>query len=288
MSRPIKRGLDYFPLDVVMNDDVRLVEAEFGLPGFAVIVKLFQKIYGGDGYYCSWTNDIALLFAKENGISKDFAAQVVDCIIGRGIFDKGMYQRYGILTSHGVQMRYLEAKRGDWSRIREEYRLLEKTSLGGENRVNASKTAVNAEAMPQNKEKEIKENESKSEETKAEEEQKNAVVVYRQNINPVMSSMEYEQMKGWLHDFDEDMIIKAVKIACLQNKRSANYVNGILNNWRKQGITTGEQAENAEKLRHRGEGYKGAVRQNSFNGYDQRNYTDDEFERIIAMKSGEG
>ena len=59
-----KSGLEYFPLDVVLDDKFELIEAEFGLTGFAVIVKLFQKIYGGQGYYCEWTNEVALLFAK--------------------------------------------------------------------------------------------------------------------------------------------------------------------------------------------------------------------------------
>ena len=48
-------GIPYFPLDVYVDDKIRLIEAEFGLKGFAVIVKLYQKIYGGFGYYCEST-----------------------------------------------------------------------------------------------------------------------------------------------------------------------------------------------------------------------------------------
>ena len=51
MARPLKSGVDYFPLDVIMNDDVRLVEAEFGIVGFALIIKLYQRIYRDKGYY---------------------------------------------------------------------------------------------------------------------------------------------------------------------------------------------------------------------------------------------
>ena len=55
----MSNGISFFPLDVHMDDGIALIEAEFGLTGFAVIVKLYQKIYGGLGYYCEWTNDVA-------------------------------------------------------------------------------------------------------------------------------------------------------------------------------------------------------------------------------------
>ena len=43
----MKSGLEYFPLDCNMDDKLELIEAEFGITGFGVVVKLFQKIYGG-------------------------------------------------------------------------------------------------------------------------------------------------------------------------------------------------------------------------------------------------
>lgn len=36
----MKSGIDYFPLDVSLDDKFELIEAEFGLTGFAVVVKL--------------------------------------------------------------------------------------------------------------------------------------------------------------------------------------------------------------------------------------------------------
>ena len=70
-GRHNKVGLDYFELDCLLNDKIRLIQAEFGLKGFAVIVKLYQKIYGGNGYYCEWNEDILLLFLVENGLNSD-------------------------------------------------------------------------------------------------------------------------------------------------------------------------------------------------------------------------
>ena len=44
-GRPLKNGVDYFPLDVVMDDKIELIESIHGIKGFGIIIKIFQKIY---------------------------------------------------------------------------------------------------------------------------------------------------------------------------------------------------------------------------------------------------
>ena len=102
-------GIPYFPLDVCIDDKIELIEAQFGLKGFAVIVKLYQKIYGGFGYYCEWTKDIGMLFSRRIGEDYMLVSDIVSASIKRGIFDKEMYEKYQILTSAGVQKRYFSA-----------------------------------------------------------------------------------------------------------------------------------------------------------------------------------
>ena len=45
-------GIPYFPLNCQLDEKWELIEAEYGLTGFAVAVKLLQRIYGEHGYYC--------------------------------------------------------------------------------------------------------------------------------------------------------------------------------------------------------------------------------------------
>lgn len=111
-GRQNKVGLDYFELDCHMDEKVRLVQAEYGLKGFAVFVKLLQEIYGGYGYYCEWTQDRELLFASENGLnggSQQLLGDIVEACIRRNIFSERLFKEYGILTSSGVQKQYLKA-----------------------------------------------------------------------------------------------------------------------------------------------------------------------------------
>lgn len=107
----MKNGIDYFPLDVALDDKFELIEAEFGMDGFAVVIKLLQKIYGGNGYYCEWNTEVALLFAKKAcfQLSAQKVSKIVEACIERGIFHKGLFHKYGILTSSGIQKRYFEA-----------------------------------------------------------------------------------------------------------------------------------------------------------------------------------
>ena len=111
-GRQNKVGLDYFELDCHMDEKVRLVQAEYGLKGFAVFVRLLQEIYGGYGYYCEWTQDRELLFASENGLnggSQQLLGDIVEACIRRNIFSERLFKEYGILTSSGVQKQYLKA-----------------------------------------------------------------------------------------------------------------------------------------------------------------------------------
>ena len=122
----MKDGIPYFPLDCELDSKFELIEAEFGLQGFAVVVKLLQRIYGGEGYYCEWTKEVALLFAKRNGTGGNVVSEIVEASIKRGIFDKDMFERYGILTSKGIQIRYLKAvDRRKQVKIKKQYLLAE-------------------------------------------------------------------------------------------------------------------------------------------------------------------
>lgn len=104
-----KAGLDYFPLDVCMDAKVELIEAEFGVTGFGVVVHLLQEIYGKAGYYIEWTEEVALLFARKVGLGGGVVSEIIEASIRRGMFDKEKYDKYRVLTSRGIQRRYFEA-----------------------------------------------------------------------------------------------------------------------------------------------------------------------------------
>ena len=165
MARPVKEGLDYFELDCHMEEKVRLIQAEFGLKGFAIVVKLYQKIYGGFGYYCEWNEDSLLLFMSENGVSsrdeKNLINEIVAACIRRNIFSEKLFIEFGILTSFGVQKRYLNAvSRREKVELIKEYLLI---SVGKNqdnvciNSINVDRNSINVCSNSQSREEKSRE-----------------------------------------------------------------------------------------------------------------------------------
>lgn len=168
MARPLKEGIDYFSLDCYMDDKVKMIQAEFGLKGFAIIVKLWQIIYREHGYYCEWNKEKELLFASEEGTDcgPNLIHEVVQACIRRDIFSKELFEKYQILTSRGLQKRYLSATaKRKKTEVKKEYSLVEVADNRinyGINSVNDGKNQVNEVDNTQSKVKESKVNNNKA------------------------------------------------------------------------------------------------------------------------------
>ncbi len=108
MGRPQKDGLDYFPLDVYMDDSIALVEADYGVEGFGIIIKLYQQIYA-NGYYLHVDNKRLKLISRTINVDVDLLREVIKLAVEYDIYNKKLYKKYEILTSRGIQKRYLFA-----------------------------------------------------------------------------------------------------------------------------------------------------------------------------------
>ncbi len=196
MPRQPKVGLDYFSLDVHTDNKLKLIEAEFGLTGFAVIVKLWQKIYAERGYYCEFDEEVALLFANENKVGGSAVSEIVRAAVKRGIFDRELYEKYKILTSHGVQKRYLEATdRRVRVEIESRYLLLSSREIKENVDINGISVDINAEnacRSTQSKVNKTKVNKIKGEETTTHERTKHPHGTFN---NVFLTDEEYEKLK---------------------------------------------------------------------------------------------
>jgi hypothetical protein len=113
VARKTKPGLDYFPMDVDFFEDekIELISSEFGPKGENITLRLLCKVYR-NGYYYQWDKDQSLLFAKRvgNGVTGALVDEVVQGLIKRSFFDKGVFDSFAVLTSKGIQTRYIDAK----------------------------------------------------------------------------------------------------------------------------------------------------------------------------------
>ena len=170
MGRPIKAGLDYFPHSCIPDQRMELIEAEFGLTGYAVILKLYETIFVEKGYYCEWTKDVALMFSRKNSVGVNVVSEIVNASLRRGIFDDDLFKKYSILTSKEIQEIYhevttkLNRKQVDFVK---EYLLVDYTLFSDKYRIysiNSTGNAINYTGNAQKKRKESKRKEKKSNE----------------------------------------------------------------------------------------------------------------------------
>lgn len=110
MGRPLKDGLDYFPLDTKNDDKLDLMEAKYGIEGYAVIIKLWSHIYKELGYYYPWGEREQLLFSHRINVDINRVNAIIEYAIKIAIFDKDK-AKLGVLTSRGIQKRYIEASK---------------------------------------------------------------------------------------------------------------------------------------------------------------------------------
>lgn len=93
---------------------------------------------------------------------------------------------------------------------------------------------------------------------------------YEENIG-LLTPATAELLFDYLKDMDKDLIIKAIKIASINNKRTGRYIQGILNDWSKKGFKTlldVEQEQNTFKN-------KNEEKQEEYE--HELTYTDDDF-----------
>lgn len=122
----MSNAINYFSLDTVFDDKIKLIEALYGLSGFAIIIKLWQKIYSTNGYFAEWCEDYEIMFANETKTSQDTVHKIIEKCFMHDIFSKEMYNSYNILTSAGIQKRFVQAaKRKREIELTKEYLLID-------------------------------------------------------------------------------------------------------------------------------------------------------------------
>ncbi len=109
MARKKEDGITYFSHECKHDANLEYIEAIHGLNGYALYFKLLERIYFEKGYYLEWNKKIIALFAKSVVLPIEKTKEIVSDMIEEGLFDKGIYEKHGYLTSRGIQKRYLEA-----------------------------------------------------------------------------------------------------------------------------------------------------------------------------------
>lgn len=245
MARPIKEGLEYFPLDcdIDQDDKITLIEAQHGLIGFGIAIKLLMKIYN-NSYFYEWTEKEQLLFSKRVNVNINEVNVVINDLVKWGFFDKNLFETEKILTSSGIQKRYLAAVgRRQKVKILKKYLLLDKETVNVYKNLvivdnNSSLEVVNDDIGTQSKVKKSKVKESKENNNNDDD-----VVKTENNIFYVFENCGFgsidgyamQLLEGLVKDFTFEWTKEAIEIAAENGARNLKYVTKILENWKSKG-----------------------------------------------------
>ncbi|WP_123053119.1 DUF4373 domain-containing protein [Clostridium sp. JN-1] len=294
MARPQKEGLEYFPLDVDMDQDdkVALIEAQHGLVGFGVVVKLLMKIYK-HGYFYEWTEKQQLLFSKRVNVDINSLNAIINDCVKWELFDKNAFETYNVLTSKGIQRRYIEAVgRRQKVKIYKEYLLLDDETINVYKNlvivdINSNNEEVNANINPQSKVKESKVKKSKEErEGKKVSDDRNSLsekslelCKYYETLKPGESiSKHVAALNVFIKTYGYDWCKEALLIT-ISNKNSfiKEYMAKILKNWAANG-----KESSTKNVKY------GCHKESTFNNFEQRDYDFKDLERKLLGIDGKG
>ena len=243
MARPVKEGLDYFPLDVdfAVNDKTEAIMGEFGPKGVLFMIYLLSAVYQ-NGYYLQWNKLKQMQLANRiEGVSPELANQIVNRLIADGTFSEELFYSAKVLTSQRIQETYEDATKRRKSQKPTKYWINVD--------INKDTSVVNVDINPQSKV-----NKSKSNKSKVNNYDDDAGVTREQVINDwtnlwgFPNGIALPEIDEWLEEFKPEVIAFAIWVAGEHQIRSnacLKYVRAIVAGWKKRNITTLEQAKKA-------------------------------------------
>lgn len=110
MSRTQSQGIKFFPMDVgFFNDNkIKILKMRYGADGVLILIYLFTQIYN-EGYYVRFDEDFKTVMSIDLNISIDTIEQVIAYLLGRSMFDEQLAKSAEVLTSRGIQERWIKA-----------------------------------------------------------------------------------------------------------------------------------------------------------------------------------
>lgn len=244
MARPIKKGIDYFPLDVNFLKDlkVRKIMRACGNTAPAALICLLGNIYQDEGYYMKWDEDTRFLVADDIGTSEASVDEVVKKAVQANFFSKYLFEKYSILTSHGIQRRYEQASyRKSDNEIKKEYLIVSASN----NPVNDDNNSVNDGKSTQSKGKESKGN------NKRDSRNSDKPTYDESNINFQLANRLFEKIKQRQDDFKKPNLQRwanDIRLAHEQDGRTYEQLSNMID-WSQSNDFWQANILSAKKLR---------------------------------------
>lgn len=250
MARPTKKGLDYFPLDVDFLSDlkVRRIIKACGKEAVHILVALLANIYRDEGYYVLWDDDLAFLVADEVGTKEGTVEELVRKAVQVKFFDKDIFDKYSVLTSKGIQNRYILATK-ERKKVELEFKYLLTNEVNRSNiSINGRNNSVNQGNNQQSKVKESKEKEIKEDATAGE----SASLETFQKLWLFPNVVQVEDLLNLVNIYGDELVEAAIKLAGSKDvpkNRAISFLTASLQEWADANVKTIDQARDYQRTR---------------------------------------
>lgn len=277
MARPTKKGLDYFPLDVDFLSDlkVRRIIKACGKEAVHILVALLANIYRDEGYYVLWDDDLAFLVADEVGTKEGTVEELVRKAVQVKFFDKDIFDKYSVLTSKGIQNRYILATK-ERKKVELEFKYLLSNEVNRSNiSINGRGNPVNQGNNQQSKVKESKEKEIKEDATAGE----SASLETFQKLWLFPNVVQVEDLLNLVNIYGDELVEAAIKLAGSKDvpkNRAISFLTASLQEWAVANVKTIDQARDYQRTR-------GAKKQ----GYNQKPLREEKLPDWAVNEQGE-
>lgn len=273
MARPRKDGLDYFPVDVNILNDIKTKKLirSYGTKTVAILIYLLSAIYRDNGYYLQYDDDLKFIIADEFDFEESFVENVISKMVEVDFFSKEMFEQHKILTSEGIQKRFLKASERRVSvNILQPYRLINDSSeefmyaeIPVEKGLCIQKPRSSVVSVYKSTQSKVKKIESKNKvnnKVNSKEDSKEdtssgstdndvqeLITMYQENFG-VCNSLVINDIQNALTMFDKDVIIESFRLS-IGKDNPYLYMKGIWKKWKDEGVITLEQVQ-ANNERH--------------------------------------
>lgn len=273
MARPRKDGLDYFPLDVNFLSDLKIkkIIRAYGAQAVAVVMSVLTTIYRDNGYFANYDEDLIFIIADELKLDDGYVKNVIEKLIEVDFLNKEQKEKNNILTSIGIQERYLKAcERRVKTILNATYALIndssnelpqtESTTDGGLCKQKPRSTVVNDSKSTQSKVNKNKVNKNKINNKLVTSSEKNSdvrelVEMYQENFG-ICNSLVINDLEKTLGILDKDAIVESFRLS-IGKDNPYLYMKGIWAKWKENGIKTYAQVKyNEEKHKQKRPSYK--------------------------------
>ncbi len=301
MARMRTNSASYFPMDVSYFNDrkIRRLRRECGDLGIILHLYLLCCTYSDSrGYYTEADENLIFDLSERFDVGEAEILKIFKIILEVGLFDKEIYEKHKLITSHSIQLRFQEIVRRKATKkavIVEEccwllnenetqqYIVVEKSGKGdtksgkgdtksgkGDTKSGKGDTQSAKNAINKIKEKEIKENEIKAEEDMSA--AAALITEYEATIGRATATV-CEGIQGYLEGgVEKELLSRLIQYALEQGKCSWQYVEAAAEGNIREGILTLDDYNKNREKRAKNRQIKG--KSGGFNNYTDTNRTD--------------